>query len=154
MFWKRAACGCLAAFVAVPLLACAGGVEPMVYPPVEVEVNFEKTDTGCEITYTPDTPITLYKNPDNGPNRALWTWTGAAFDRAWVVFETTDMPNCIDGHLIGESKKGFEIIRRGGTVKTVNPAGDCAPGQYDYELMATSDEGDLCGVDPRVLIDD
>lgn len=128
-------------------------MQRMVAPPVAVQVTFTKTSDGCDIDYTPAGPITLYKNADNGPNRAIWTWTGADYDRAWVVFEATDMKSCLDGHFVKDSKQGFEIIMPGGTTKTVNSASDCRRGTYNYELRAVSAGGDVCGVDPGVIIE-
>lgn len=141
--------------LAVTLLAGCAGPEPqtMSFDPVVVEVTFTKTEDGCYISYTPE-EVVLNKHPDQGPNRAIWRWKGNGYDRAWVLFAVTDLKSCLDGHFIKDRQQGFEIVMPGGTTKTVNPADDCRTGSYDYDLRAVSDEGDECGVDPRVRIED
>jgi hypothetical protein len=124
-----------------------------VHSPVPVVVTITKTPDGCQVTCTPE-EVTLHKNPANGPNRATWTWTGADYDRAWVVFQPNDLRKCLNGHFVKDGKQGFEIVMPGGTTKTVNPASDCPTGDYNHDLRAISDEGDVCGVDPKVRIDD
>ena len=150
------------AVAAVLVLGCAPAPPPddedpgsngtvVAQAPEPVHVTFTKTDEGCEITCEPP-QVTLHKNWMNGPHQAIWTWEGP-YERAWVVFGPDDLRKCLDGNNINSVKRGFEILQDG-TTKTVNPAPDCRIGYYDYELRAVTAEGDVCGVDPKVRIED